>query len=291
MRLAIEHDQDDGVGFLRPSAALAVVFLTDEDDCSVFDTNMFDPALDPMNVVSKFRCFEHGVECKGDDVFQPGKREGCQPKPDSLYMDHVDSYVDFLKEKKWEPGKIVVTGMMGDPSLVNVQLDLDERPQVLPSCTDESGDAYPAIRLKHFVDGFGETAYTSPICGSEPFSALTNTAKRIRKTLGTRCLDHHLIDADTETPGRQPDCIVSDIYPDGSRRPLPRCSNSIEPEKSESFPCYTLRTGPAPCGDFPTQLALNVCRGPDISPSCVADPQPMGTRTIAECLVYDPDRE
>ncbi|HWN70895.1 MAG TPA: hypothetical protein VNM90_24805, partial [Haliangium sp.] len=42
VRLAFESP--DNAGFLRTDAVLAVVFLTDEDDCSAFDPAMFDPS-------------------------------------------------------------------------------------------------------------------------------------------------------------------------------------------------------------------------------------------------------
>jgi hypothetical protein len=43
MRRALDGRNE---GFLRPDASLGVIFLTDEDDCSAFDTAMYDP-LDP----------------------------------------------------------------------------------------------------------------------------------------------------------------------------------------------------------------------------------------------------
>ena len=43
MRRALNGSNDENAGFLRNDAVLAVVILSDEDDCSASDTTMFDP--------------------------------------------------------------------------------------------------------------------------------------------------------------------------------------------------------------------------------------------------------
>ena len=59
------------VGFLRPDAFLAVVFITNEDDCSAPpDTPLFDIAsgttlASPLGPLSSFRCNEFGHLCGG----------------------------------------------------------------------------------------------------------------------------------------------------------------------------------------------------------------------------------
>jgi hypothetical protein len=59
------------VGFLRPDAFLAVVFITNEDDCSAPpDTPLFDIAsgttlASPFGPLGSFRCNEFGHLCGG----------------------------------------------------------------------------------------------------------------------------------------------------------------------------------------------------------------------------------
>ena len=67
------HDSHNG-GFLRPNAVLAVVMLTNEDDCSVRgDSLLLDPgvnsAMDPLGLgaLQSYRCNEFGHLCDGPD--------------------------------------------------------------------------------------------------------------------------------------------------------------------------------------------------------------------------------
>ena len=67
------HDSNNG-GFLRPNAVLAVVMLTNEDDCSVrYDSLLLDPGVntvtDPsgLGALQSYRCNEFGHLCDGPD--------------------------------------------------------------------------------------------------------------------------------------------------------------------------------------------------------------------------------
>ena len=43
MRLALDPATTENAGFLRENSALAIILLTDEDDCSARDPLLFDP--------------------------------------------------------------------------------------------------------------------------------------------------------------------------------------------------------------------------------------------------------
>jgi hypothetical protein len=93
MRRGLSHAQAQP--FLRPHAYLAVVFVTDEDDCSVRNTDMFDGTAQdltqPLGPPKSFRCFEFGVQCSEEDRAL-GLRSDCMPRPDSEYLYPVDEY-------------------------------------------------------------------------------------------------------------------------------------------------------------------------------------------------------
>jgi hypothetical protein len=69
-------------GFIRNDAALAVLLITDEDDCSARDTRLYDTtdfSLGPAN----FRCFEYGVQCDGftaDNARDVGRVAAAAPE-------------------------------------------------------------------------------------------------------------------------------------------------------------------------------------------------------------------
>ncbi len=282
MRRALDRSITTGDGFVRTDALLGVVILTDEDDCSVKDTRFFDPALDTSGQLSKFRCFEKGVVCGGDDVRREGEFEGCEPNEQSEYLHGTAEYAAFLDQVKPDPGQVVVAGMIGAASLVEVEVILDDQPQVVPACTDDQGTpAYPAVRLQHFLQDARQQGEVSSLCGGgEPLDALSAYARRLRKALGTACLDGDLIDIDEDSPGLQFACTVWDRYPDGDTVELPACEDPYMPATSDVVPCYAIKTGIEACGDFrPHQLALQVWRG-----SWEAG-QPEGVHTLGECLV------
>jgi hypothetical protein len=99
MRAALDgHPMN--AGFLRPEAMLGVVFLGDEDDCSVTSTAMFmnSPALGPLE---SFRCTQFGVTCEGggrtpDEMKQVGEKSGGGANEGSDLVDGVVAYRDFL---------------------------------------------------------------------------------------------------------------------------------------------------------------------------------------------------
>jgi hypothetical protein len=71
-KAADPHDPDNGGGFLRNDALLAVVMLTNEDDCSVRgDSLLLDPGVnsvsDPtgLGALASYRCNEFGHLCNG----------------------------------------------------------------------------------------------------------------------------------------------------------------------------------------------------------------------------------
>jgi len=63
---ALTTSAPHNAGFLRPDAMLAVVFITDEDDCSVENQDLFDPVGDlnsPLGMLTSYRCTEFGIIC------------------------------------------------------------------------------------------------------------------------------------------------------------------------------------------------------------------------------------
>ena len=77
-------------GFLREDATLAVVLITNEDDCSVpDDSDLADPTqtrmADPLGPFQSFRCNEFGHLCNINGTMQPPPRCGRRP-PAGLHL-------------------------------------------------------------------------------------------------------------------------------------------------------------------------------------------------------------
>ncbi len=114
-------------GFLRPGSTLAIVFVSDEEDCSVASPDGFqwftdDDKKDYWRVhpdlqskqPSSAICWSAGVSCTDEDG--DGDKEECHSRKNGRVLHPVSRYTDFLDYLEDEYGhKIVVLGVLGVP--------------------------------------------------------------------------------------------------------------------------------------------------------------------------------
>lgn len=161
MRRALS-DISYNLGFVRQDARLAVVIVTNEDDCSASTPELFDTSqtdlTSPLGPLTSFRCFEHGITCHDDDRFHEGIRTGCLPRDDPEALLHpIGRYVDFVSGFVGNPPKPgpfwagVVAGPAEDATAL-VGRDSRDQPELEAICTTADVSAVPAIRLRAFVD-------------------------------------------------------------------------------------------------------------------------------------------
>lgn len=238
MRLALDPGNTHNEGFLREAAVLAMVLITDEDDCSAKYDQLFDPNLDqpdgPLGPFTSFRCFEQGVTCDVNDRFATGPRHGCVAREDTASQLHpVSRYVGFLDSIKDRQmvavavlGGPVVPSDAGDGFDVEVGLDADGNPELQYSCTAAVDGAVPGIRLHAFAAAVNEPdavdawAYTS-ICSIDLAPPLAGIASAIRERLGYQCLPAPL--RGCADPGVVYGTPRADQTCDVNARCLPRC--------------------------------------------------------------------
>jgi hypothetical protein len=270
-RLALAH----GVGdkkFLRDDALLLVVFVTDEDDCSIKDPALFsEPYADActeLGTLTSYRCFEHGVTCydgKGSREF--GERRDCRPNENSRYVESVRSFAETLKGVKQNPAQIAVAAIYGKPN--HVEVIPDERvtsfqtPRLAASCGSgfvEGSGATPAIRMNALLAEFGGRASQSSICDSELSWAMRETALVARGAAKrSPCLRGGLIDANRVEPGIQPRCEVHAMT--GARTKLETRVAIPECDRSGGDRCFTIDFD-ATC-ETETQLAVRLTESQD----------------------------
>ncbi|MCP4445342.1 MAG: VWA domain-containing protein [Myxococcales bacterium] len=285
MRRALSGPQSEG--FLREHAYLAVVIVTDEDDCSAKDTGIFaaqsqdlSSALGPAK---SFRCFEFGVQCDqdGDQVRTIGPRSGCVPRDNSPYLYDVDEYVQFLYGLKRSPEQTLVATIAGDLTPIAVTNRHDDRQNLdyvalEYSCTEADAEAVPPIRLSAFVRGFAQnSSQETSLCAPDLSGALDDIATLIRDRIAS-CLTGNLVDTDEDTPGIQPECVVTLTGPDEPERRISECQNQENPQASDNLPCYTLTNNPV-CTDTPTSQSPKVHHAEGLT-------VPVGTNSSLRCL-------
>jgi hypothetical protein len=261
---------DANNGFLRPNAKLAIVLITDEDDCSASNDNSQND--DMFNMLTKrdvgdttsLRCAARGHLCGGQPIpnYDPSfggvgytgttpfthsfadctaKSQLDPSNPDHVYLplydvqEMIDS-VNYVKGPK-APFEIFVSGIIGwpangDPSSVQYQIGKDSTSvpasqqtlwDYMPICQDStqrSADgniykAYGGLRLKKFIDAFGDNGKVFSICNSDFTDAMTQTGNDLVQAMTGEadCVPYALTDADPNTPGLQPHCDAVDRIP------------------------------------------------------------------------------
>lgn len=277
MRRALDPALGLNPGFLRHDARLAVIVVSDEDDCSASDRALFDPRRTDLGPLSNFRCFEHGVICDVSDPRFIGNHPGCQPRQDSPYVHGVDEYVEFLRSLKREPERdVMVAGILGksiDPIRVE---STTTGPEVAQSCFSDEADtqgAFPPVRLRAFLEAFDVHKQTN-ICTGDLADALDEIGEFIGPPPEGTCIGASLADSDPRADGVQPLCSVSEIREPFAARPvetvLEACDNASNPGASSNLPCYTLIEDVAACGETgPFRIDVHYAQGAVIPPETV----------------------
>lgn len=148
--------QPENDGFLRRDAPLAIVFVSDEDDCSAQDPTIFDP----------------------DDPGQGELPTRCVRLTEKLHP--VSRYVTGFRALKDNPQRLAVVAITGPPGAV--QLDPSLPTGVKPICTSQSfGEATPGNRFADLVKAFGERGAQSSLCEGDLSTGLDIVGKAVER--------------------------------------------------------------------------------------------------------------
>ena len=167
LQRALDPGTVDNGDFLRENATLLVVVLSQVDDCSAPpNTDLFDPfqtdLTSPLGPLSRYRCFEFGVLCGGAPPGrEPGPRSACEAGvPDPA---HALIPVEHLTQVplRSHAGRVVVGVIAGPTAPVEVVVDSEQFPRLVPSCTAEALQAEPGFRLAAFASGLPQTNRSS----------------------------------------------------------------------------------------------------------------------------------
>jgi hypothetical protein len=207
----VGHGDSENMGFLRndPTRGLsiiAIVLISDEDDCSARDTRLFTPntLLDPSDSVNA-------------ELLQQGLNVRCPLNPERLY--EPERYVKGLRALRRNSEQLVVFAAIvgvppetvGPEALAAADLaDADSREQFYatirehpqmqptiddhgtadpaddvlePSCETDNGRAFPPLRLLDVAEGFAENGLVQSICADDFAPAIDALAALIGRHL------------------------------------------------------------------------------------------------------------
>jgi hypothetical protein len=213
------HGDLENAGFIRNDpmqglSLIALVLVSDEEDCSSFDTHHFAlasdvPPGDPLRNTPNF--------------MEPNLR--CFDNPQNLWP--VSRYIDGYKQlRATQPQLVIFAGIVGvpqelvepsdlaavdfsDPAQANAfydgilsapammeTVDTTKPPgmgNLRPSCQSSSGTAYPPRRIVEVAKGFGQNGVIQSICQEDFGPALDAIIDVIARQLGAVCLPRTLV--------------------------------------------------------------------------------------------------
>ena len=252
----------ENAGFLRAGAYLQVVLFTNEDDCSAPpDSDLFDKSsmtlTDPLGPLQSYRCNEFGHLCggKAPPRMPPGEADlGTCVSNENGRLLPVGGMVTALKNIKSDPSLVLVAAIAGPPTPYKVNVgpaqvkgDMTLWPYVESACrvqftgpdgtSDGFTDGDPGVRIKQWVDAFGDNGVFQSVCADSYAAALTRIAQQIEKALGPPCLPA------TVDPNK---CTVVETGTDGpglfSNVTHPRCKDA-----SDTGTCWDVGPSTATC--------------------------------------------
>jgi hypothetical protein len=237
-------------GFLRPDAYLAIIMLTDEDDCSApDDATDFYMSMAPAGWSDNARCAAAGHMCNDMPVPTPDLGASfsvplgqCRPNPGGTLIPVEKIVADIKALKPGHEERIIAAAIAGWPAPGqegNARYTLrrggmNGATELVQVCTNAGGGA-PALRVKAFVDSFIHGTIQT-VCQANFAGALQAIGDLVKGVVGDPCLSRPLMDVDGKTPGVQAECVVAD------RVPGPRPKDTALPQCAPGAPkpCWSL---------------------------------------------------
>jgi hypothetical protein len=233
-------------GFLRPDALLAIVMITNEDDCSAkaasfYDTTSNTSLTSQLGPPVNFRCNEFGHLCDGKhpDRSAPGNDINASVMYSNCTSDEngqllaVRDIANKIKSLKGDDGQIMVAAIAGPtaPYVVNWRTpSTSDRscggascpwPLTGHSCVAaDSSFADPAIRIAELVGHIGDNGRLQSICDDDFTPALGAVGDNIVRYVNAPCILGQI----AKRPGTaRDDCDVTDRETGGR---VPACDDT-----------------------------------------------------------------
>jgi len=273
-------------GFLRASAYLAIIFIQDEDDCSLAHASLLGGDTGSLGTLASFRCTRFGVTCDvggqtPDQMNSVGTKDQCHSNDTGQFLTKVADYVTFFKSlKPDDPDNVIVAGIAGVTSPFQVaNLPPPNQPtgtpfnQLVHSCNYQGADglevADPAVRLSTFLTSFPNRNAFTTVCQQDLTDGLTIIAQLLKTVIGDPCIEGEL--------AMPIDCQVSDVInpnkANAQETVLPACNADSNPT---NIPCWHLLPDAANCPATADHYKLVIERGG----AAPAD----GTHVVANCV-------
>jgi hypothetical protein len=208
-------------GFLRRDALLAVLLVTDEEDCSAADPHLFDNQDSSLGSVMDLRCYEHPEMLRSVDEFVTSILSVKPDHPEDIVVaaiTGVPADLVALGEGQYGQDADEFEDVLNDSRMQEI-VDVSGG-RLVPSCDVAGlGLAYPPRRIVQFVEQMdleGASGIVQSICQADWGPTMAAIQRLITRQLDEVCLARPL-----EGPGGVPvragehaECVVRETLTD-----------------------------------------------------------------------------
>ena len=159
--------------FMRDDAWLVLIFISDEEDCSLREDCLIESDgktwKEPSEVKECIKPIDYAVCLLQGDEYAGGP------------LEPVSRFVNFFKGLKADPGKVLVASIVGDSQEVNAAAkaaDIEAFKDSISAgthqapntymCSSENGIAVYGERYVQLAEAFGSNGIVANICGPAP---------------------------------------------------------------------------------------------------------------------------
>lgn len=213
------HADTNNDGFVRNDSVLAVILVSDEEDCSARDPELFNPSSATYGATDlNLRCFAHAdaalhpVSRFVDGLIQLRNRSGLL-----IFAPIVGIPVDLTPAPGARPNYDALVSE--DPAIrddrMEERVDPSMPSRLQPSCNVPGrGVAFPPVRIVRVaqrLEALGAGVTVQSICQESFRGALVEVIRQIKSALGAACLPRRLnLEADGSVS-----CDVVAVMPSG----------------------------------------------------------------------------
>jgi len=168
-------------GFLRPDSVLVVAIVTDEDDCSAMDPELYDPLSATFEEDLNLRCHAFPDALHEVERYRTGLA-AIHPPADTVYLLVAGVPPDRVGDASRD--------ILDDPRMVET-IDASMPTRLVPSCSRAgSGVAFPPRRLVKLGAGLeddGAAVIYGTVCGPDLGAPLDRTLSAIGARYRREC--------------------------------------------------------------------------------------------------------
>lgn len=183
------HADGANRGFVRPDSMLGVIFVTDEEDCSAIDPELYNPSSSIYSGDLNLRCFSFPGAVHPLERYIDGFRALRADRPDLFTL----AVIAGVPEDVASAGLTTLEQfdrVLADPRMAE-EIDPDAPTRLRPSCNIPGrGFSFPPRRLVGLARAFEGQSVVTSICQSD----WTEPIQTIGRTIGRRACASYLLE-------------------------------------------------------------------------------------------------